>query len=237
MFKIAINAGHYLGTHGKRCLKKLDKAQTREWVLNNRICDKVEVLLKDYTGYSLLRIDDTSGKTDLSVEKRAQKANSFGADIYISVHHNAGVGGGKGGGIVAYTYLKADEYTKKMQQLLYNKLIEKTGLKGNRAAPLAKADLGECRLTKMPAVLLECGFMDSATDVPIILSESFANKAATAITEAIVKLGKLKKKPQKTSTAMYCVQAGAFTDKTNAEALVKKLKAAGFDAVIKVENN
>ncbi len=240
MFKIAINAGHYIGTAGKRCIKSLDKNETREWVLNNRICDKVEALLKGYTGYSLLRIDDTSGKTDLSVEKRAKKANSFGADIYISVHHNAGIGGGKGGGIVAYTYLKVDEYTKKMQQLLYNKLIEKTGLKGNRSTPLAKADLGECRLTKMPAVLLECGFMDSATDVPVILSEAFANKAATAIVEAVVSLGGLQKKPEEPSSSvqkdgtMYYVQTGAFTDKANAEALVKKLKAAGFDAIIKV---
>ena len=39
MFKIALNAGHYLNTAGKRCLKKLDKNETREWVLNNRICD------------------------------------------------------------------------------------------------------------------------------------------------------------------------------------------------------
>ena len=35
----------------------------------------------------------------------------------------------------------------------------------------AKADLAECRLTAMPAVLLELGFMDSATDSKIILTE------------------------------------------------------------------
>ena len=44
MAKIAIDAGHGLKTAGKRCLKSLDKNETREWVLNNR----VSVALADY---------------------------------------------------------------------------------------------------------------------------------------------------------------------------------------------
>ncbi len=231
MFKIALTAGHYLKTAGKRCMKKLDANETREWVLNSRICDKVEQNLKAYEGYELLRTDDKSGKTDVSVKNRAKKANDFGADIYISVHHNAGIKGKSGGGIVAYVYNRVDDYTLKMQKLLYEKLIAKTGLKGNRSTPLAKANLGECRLTKMPAVLLECGFMDSSTDVPIILSEDFARQAAEAITEAIVELGNLKKKA--VATKMYYVQVGAFSLKANAQKTVEKLKKAGFNAVIK----
>jgi hypothetical protein len=47
----------------------------------------------------------------------------------------------------------------------------------------------------MPAVLLELGFMDSKTDVPVILTEDYADKCATAIVEVVVKRGNLKKKP------------------------------------------
>lgn len=240
MLKIALNAGHYIGTAGKRCLKSLDPNETREWVLNNRICDKVEEKLKGYSGYSLLRIDDTTGNTDISVADRAKKANNFGADIYISVHHNAGINGGSGGGIVAYTYIKVDSLTKDWQQLLYNKLIARTSLKGNRAQPLASADLGECRLTRMPAVLLECGFMDSATDVPVILSEDFANKCAEAITEAIVEKGGLEPLPaeendKQNKEVLYRVQVGAYKVKANAEKMKKRLQDAGFDAYIKAE--
>ena len=36
---------------------------------------------------------------------------------------------------------------------------------------------------------------------------------------------------------MYIVQAGAYTKRDNAEARVQKLKAAGFDAFIKFEDN
>lgn len=235
MFKLALNAGHYINEPGKRVLKTLDSKQTREWTLNDRICDKVEKKLAAYDGLSLIRIDDTTGKTNVSLANRAKKANDFDADIYISVHHNAGINGGTGGGISTYVYTKVDDYTKNMQKLLYNKLIAKTGLKGNRASPLESANFAELRLTRMPAVLLECGFMDSATDVPIILSEDFAEKCATAITEAVVELGKLKLKQTPQKETIYRVQVGAYKVKANAEDIAKKLKAAGFDAIIKTE--
>ncbi len=238
MFKVALNAGHYLFTAGKRCLSSLDPNETREWWLNNRICDKVEERLKAYEGYELIRTDDTLGTTDISIAARAKKANDFGADIYVSVHHNAGIKGGTGGGIMAYVYPKVDSKTKELQSLLYNKLIEKTGLKGNRSNPLSSADFGELRLTKMPAVLLECGFMDSAADVPVILSEEYAEKAAAAITEAIAENGGLKGKPieppaKEEAEKLYYVQVGAYSKRENALAMVERLKKSGFDAIIK----
>ena len=91
--KIALSAGHYRYTAGKRIPKKLDKNETREWALNDRICDKIEQKLKAYEGYELLRTDDTTGEKAISVEDRAAAANKFGAEVYIAVHHNAGIGG------------------------------------------------------------------------------------------------------------------------------------------------
>ena len=236
MRKIALTAGHYKYTAGKRIPKKLDKNETREWVLNDRICDKIEKKLKVYEGYELLRTDDTTGEKAISVEDRAAEANKFGAEVYISVHHNAGIDGGKGGGIVAYTYTKIDKETEAWQKELYNSLIKHTGLKGNRAQPLAHADLAECRLTAMPAVLLELGFMDSATDSKIILTEEYAEKCAEAIVEVLVKRLGLKKKPTETkATKHYRVQVGYFSKKENAERLVAELKSKGYSAIIKEE--
>ncbi len=199
MFKVALNAGHHR-YNPKRCLKTIDTNETREWVLNARICEKVERLLTAYDGYELLRIDDRTGETDIPLKKgtgkktRMEKANEWGADIYIAVHHNGGINGGKGGGIVVYTYTKVSSATKALQKAMYDTLIKYTGLKGNRATPLGTANFAECRETKMPAVLLECGFMDSTVDTPIILTEDYADKCAAAITEVIVEKGGLKKK-------------------------------------------
>ena len=234
MFKIALTAGHYKYTSGKRCLKSLDKNETREWVLNDRIADKIEKLLKSYEGYSLIRTDDTTGEKAISNTARITAANNFGADIYISIHHNAGINGGSGGGIVAYTYTKVSDATKAWQKELYNALIKHTGLKGNRAQPLASANLEECRKTSMPAVLLELGFMDSKTDTPIILTDEYATKCAEAIVEVLVKRGNLVKKPENNKVkTLYRVQVGAYSDRANAEVVQKKLKAAGFESIIK----
>lgn len=230
MFKIALNAGHGYYTAGKRCLKALDANETREWVLNARICDKVQEKLKGYTGYELIRLDDTTGMEDVSLRTRTDKANNFEADFYLAIHHNAGIAGGSGGGIVSIVYTTASAVSVEWQKALYDSLIERTGLKGNRSTPLAKMNLHEVRESGMPAVLLELGFMDSKTDVPIILSEDFADKCATAIVEVLAAKGGLKKVA--TSQKIYRVQVGAYSSKANAEAMLKKLKAAGYDAII-----
>lgn len=201
MYKIALNAGHYIGTPGKRIPKALDPGETREWTLNNRICDKIEVLLTGYTGYELLRIDDTTGKTDVSLKDRTDAANAWGADEYYAVHHNALDGTPwKGGGIVVFVHPDASAASKEMQKQLYDSLVRTTGLKGNRSEPLAKANFHELRETKMPAVLMELGFMDSEVDAPIILTEAYADRCAAAIVEVMVDRGGLKKKENKTGT-------------------------------------
>ena len=239
-FKIALTAGHYMKTPGKRCMKKLDPKETREWWLNDRIADKVEKKLKDYTGYQLIRTDDTTGKKDISLTARTNAANNFKADFYLSIHHNAGVSGGKGGGIMAIVYSKTtNQESIAWQKALYNALIAETGLKGNRATPLAKQNLHEVRETKMPAVLLELGFMDSATDVPIILTEKYAEQCAEAIVKVIVKRAGLKKKavePPKPAEPekkyIYRVQVGSYENSSNAEAMMAKLEKAGFNGTI-----
>lgn len=193
-YKIALVAGHCLSTAGKRCLKALDPNETREWVLNDRVVRKVIALLEEYEGYEILRVDDPTGKKDISVEERCKAANEWGADDWYSVHHNAGINGGTGGGIVVYIHPDAGDNTEELQKALYTALIEETGLKGNRATPLAQANFAECRLTKMSAALGELGFMDSATDVPVILSEEYADACARAYVKVMVKRGNLKKK-------------------------------------------
>lgn len=234
MFKIALDSGHGIKTAGKRCLKALDKNETREWVLNNRICDKIEQKLASYEGYEILRVDDPTGKKDVSLYDRVKKANNYGADTYTSIHHNADIKGGSGGGIVVMVDTTASDKSKEYQKQIYDNLIRHTGLKGNRQSPLVETSLYVCKHTKMPAVLVECGFMDSKTDVPIILTEEYADKVAAAMVEFYVKAGKLTKRTPKTEDKgrIYRVQVGAFSVKSNADTLVKKLQADGYSAYI-----
>lgn len=200
MFKLALNAGHGIHTAGKRCLKALDQNETREWELNARICNKITDKLSAYSGIEVLRLDDTIGETDIPLRERTNEANRWGADFYLSIHHNAGVKGGSGGGIMAFVYNKASAKSKEWQNDLYDSVIKYTGLKGNRANPITTANLHECRESNMPCVLLECGFMDSSTDVPVILTDNFAEQVATACVEVIVAKAGLTKKVVATDT-------------------------------------
>lgn len=45
------------------------------------------------------------------------------------------------------------------------------------------------------------------------------------------------KKPASSGSALYYVQSGAFSKKANADAQAKKIKAAGFDVLVKKEGN
>lgn len=181
---IAIDAGHGRNTAGKRCLKSIDPAQTREWYLNDRIADDLQARL-GACGCTVIRVDDTTGAKDISLSARVKAANAANADIYISIHHNAGINGGLGGGTVVYYYSNAAERSGQAQRL-YDAIVTQTGLRGNRSGKVLKKGFYVIKNTKMPAFLIENGFMDSRTDVPIILTAAHAEKTAQGILEFLV---------------------------------------------------
>ena len=185
--KIAIDAGHGLYTSGKRCLKSLDPNETREWELNDRIATQVVDYL-ELCGVDTLRLDDVTGQTDVALATRTSKANRWGADYCVSIHHNAGIYGGSGGGPVVFVYSGSHSArSDTLQKNVYDGLIAAVGKFGNRATPLAASNLHMCRETNMPAVLVEVGFMDSKVDVPLILDEAWALRAAEGIAKGICK--------------------------------------------------
>lgn len=193
MFKIAYCAGHYLGTLGKRVPKQLDPNQTREWTLNDRIADHFAQAASEYEGVELLRVDDSTGKKHISIANRTAKANAWGADFYLDIHHNAGVKLGKGGGVVAFSYpgsVKGAEY----RNAIYDAVVKAGGLRGNRSNPKAAKAYTSLKRSKCTAVLMEYGFMDSITDYPVISKDSYSRLVAYATMEAIAEVAGLKKK-------------------------------------------
>lgn len=195
---IALDAGHGMNTPGKRCMKALDPDQTREWYLNDRIMDKVEENLKRCYDCAVIRVGDTTGKKDISLPVRVKAANGAGADVYVSVHHNAGIYGKKGGGTAVY-FCSSKAEREKQAQRLYKHVVDRTGLAGNRSQKVIKKGFYVLKNTKMPAFLIENGFMDSSTDVPVILSEKHACESAQGIIDFLVE--------------EYCLQPLAPVDK------------------------
>ena len=191
--KLALDAGHYKYTPGRRVMKEYDPEEHREWWLNQRICNYIQQYALEYNDFSVLRCDDPAGEIDTELLERAGMANRWGADLFYSAHHNGGIHGGNGGGITAYAHANGTE-SSSWRDGLYDALIKATGLKGNRSSPRAVAQYTVLTATKMPAVLIEHGFMDSPSDIPVILSEDFAQKCARAVVEYIAQRCGLTKK-------------------------------------------
>lgn len=181
---IALDAGHGYYTKGKRCLMSLDKNETREWVLNDRIMDRVQEKLSHYNCIPL-RVDDTTGKNDVSLQGRVSLANNKNAVIYISVHHDAGLNGREGGGTtVFYCSTQFDRYSQAKR--LYDYVTNETKLYGNRSQKIINKRYFVLRNTKMPAFLIENGFMDSKDDINVILSKEHAENTAEGIASFLV---------------------------------------------------
>lgn len=188
---IALDAGHGLYTAGKE-ITLSGYPRTKEWFLNDRINDRVEELLADYE-CKVIRVGDTTGKKDVSLEQRVKTANDAGAIVYVATHHDSSVGGGSGGGTTVF-YYSASSARAKQAQKLYDAVVSKTGLVGNRYSKVQKKGFYVLKNTKMAAFLIENGFMDSTTDVPIILSPEHAEKTAQGILDFLVKEYALEKK-------------------------------------------
>lgn len=192
-FKLALNAGHGMYTEGKRCLKTLDPKETREWWLNQRVANYVQDASKQYEGFRILRTDDVTGAEDVTLSARCAAANDYGADLYLSLHHNAGINGGRGGGVVAFC-ARGSTIGAPWRDALYAAVVGAGGLAGNRAEPRTEKNFDELVGTSMAAVLIECGFMDSPTDVPVILSEAYAKAIGYAIAECVANRAGLAKR-------------------------------------------
>lgn len=233
MFKIAYGAGHNIA-NANGIPKNLDPNETGEWELNDRVARYFAQAAAQYEDVQLLRVDDPKGLAPIDLQKRCDAANKWGADFFLSIHHNAGINGGKGGGLVAFS---CNEGTKSAtyRDTIYDACIDAGGLKGDRWDGTLPTAFYVLKNTNMPAVLMEYGFMDSTTDVPVILDETYAKNMAYATMEGIAKVAGLKRKAQQeTSGTIYRVQLGAFKNKANAEKLLADLKAKGYaDAFIK----
>ena len=90
---------------------------------------------------------------------------------------------------------------------------------------------GFIRETSCPAVICEGVFVDNKADASQADTAAEQKAFGVAYAKAILKTLGIRYKTS-TKTTIYKVQVGTYNDKKNAEAQVKKLKAAGFDACI-----
>lgn len=187
--KVAIGAGH--GGFGVTPGKRTPDGEY-EWDFNNKVVLAAIKYLKQYQGVEIMRLDDPSGKTDVPLSTRTNKANTWGADIYVSCHHNANTGvWGDWTGTETFYYVGSAK-GKKLAQLIHAKVLKAYGL---RDRGIKRGNhLYVIKNTKMPAVLIEGGFMDSTIDIKKLRDDKVLDAAGKAIAEGVAEYFGLKKK-------------------------------------------
>ncbi len=167
-----------------------------------------------------------------------KECNAYAPDVALDIHNNAG----GGDGAEAYYHYKGGVGKTLAENVLAQ--IVKIG-QNSRGAKVRKNAQGKdyygfIRETKAPAVIVECAFVDNKKDMQCLDTAAEQKAMGIAIAKGVLQTLGIAykaepKKEQATDTeekTIYRVQVGAYSVRANAEAMQKKLQAAGYPAVI-----
>lgn len=207
MKKIYINPGHSDRDPGAVGFET-------ERVLNVKVSIFMEeYLLENYVCETRRNPGTMGGLYDI-----CKDANDWGADLFVSNHFNAAGGDG-------YEALIYSENRRALGEI-FEKYVKQAG-QNSRGVKL-RPGLVVLRDTVMPAVLNEGAFVDNLQDIRDWNEDAELKKLGEAYAEAAAEYLQLERK----QTRIYRVQVGAYAVKENAENMAKRLKNAGFDAII-----
>lgn len=186
-YKIGWDAGHGLNTIGKQTPDR-----EKEWSFNDVIGKAFANELKNYEGVSTHRYDDPTGKTDISLQTRTDKANKDKIDLYISWHHNGHLGKwGDHTGTEVHVYKTKPKEAVKLAQKVAPVLAKAYGLKDRG---IKYTDLHITRETHMTSILIEGGFMDSRIDIKKLRNNAVLNSSGKLIAQEVAEFVGLKRK-------------------------------------------
>ncbi|MFH0070694.1 N-acetylmuramoyl-L-alanine amidase [Peribacillus sp. NPDC056705] len=199
MIKIFIDAGHGGTDPGAvgNGLKEKD--------LTLKIATMVKSMLEDYKDVSVKM--SRTGDTYPSLSARTKAANEWGANIFLSIHINAG----GGTGYEDYIYTSASAKSKEYQSTIHTEIMKLIDMKDRGKK---SANYQVLRTSSMPAVLTESGFIDHAGDAAKLKTSMFIENLAKGHVNGLVKAFKLKKKAAKenveASTSYTAVKGDTF---------------------------
>lgn len=169
---------------------------------------------------------------------RVEESNEWGSDLHMPIHTNAF--NKKVAGTRIFSYDMSGEGYRAAKDV-FQFLAPVTP--GTSESITARPGLYEVNSANAPTVYIEVDFHD-VPDVALWIINN-VEKIAEAICKGVCKYFGVKyvqptstetKPQQSTSGKLYRVQIGAYENEQNAKDMQKKLKAAGFDAIIKVED-
>jgi len=179
---IAIDEGHGgkdAGAVDEIEESKGDYIRTLEKTLNDKVGNKVIDKLKKLGAKLVItrKNDET-----VSLKARTDLANKERADIFVSIHFNAG--SSQANGIETFKYRNTiNPISHKLAENVHKQLIEATNFTDRG---VKTSGFYVIRYTNMPAILVELGFITNTEEEKIINTDEFQEKVAHAIVVGIL---------------------------------------------------
>lgn len=162
-----------------------------------------------------------------TISEEVAECNAYAPDVAVDIHNNAG--GGDGGEVF---YHHGGGKGKTLAENILAEMVKvgqnSRGIK-TRVNSQGKDYYAFIRNTSCPAAIVECAFVDNASDLQILATESQRKSMGEAIAKGILKTLGVEIQGE---SGHWKVQVGAYLYRQNAEAMHRKLKAVGFDAFI-----
>ncbi len=179
---IVVDPGHGgtdSGAHFGSGVTRLD-----EKTVNLATAKKVAKLLSNAGAAVILTRSDDSYP---SLKDRVATANLSEATMFVSIHHNSNKLANSRSGTFTY-YHSGGAQSKKLAECIEKEIAAVSGLPNHGAkadTTVHKTGMHVLRNTKMPAVLVEVGYINHATDREKITDEEFQNKVAEAVLKGV----------------------------------------------------
>lgn len=179
MKTIVIDAGHGGKDPGAIGLSgTLEKNFTL--IMAQKLADRLK-------GSEVTSVLTRQGDTYPELSERAKLANNLKADAFISIHANKSLTGASG---TETFYTRED--SKPFAEVLQKYMVAATGL---RDRGTKYDNFAVTRETKMPAALIEVGFINHHIDEVKLFDPSFQDKVVEALAKAILEYFKAKDRP------------------------------------------
>ena len=177
IYKVSGSAGHGGNDPGAVASGKF-KESVMALVVTSAFC-------KELKKHPEVKVQQTRiSDINQSITTKVNMANAFGADLALDIHFNAG--GGDGAEVwcshVGGTgKILAENILKRFEEIGQNSRGVKTRLNASN-----QDYFGFIRMTKMPAVIVECGFIDNATDRKLFDTPAELKKMGVAIAKGVL---------------------------------------------------
>lgn len=159
--------------------------------------------------------------------QKAMEANRADVDFFISIHRNSFPTDNAVSGVESLVYNKRGIKYEMAEEI--NEQLETIGFRN--LGVQARPNLVVLRRTKMPAVLVEVGFLNSDTDNQLFDQnfQAIAHAIADGILDTIMDMDEDKE-------VVYSVQTGAFRNPRYAQEYLDGLIEMDFPAIIERED-